>query len=181
VVFCDLRGFTAFASEVGPEEVMGLLGDYYDALGSIIMRYEATLTCFMGDGLMLLLNAPLPCPEPATRAVRMALDMQSAVQVLILRWRERGYVVGFGVGIATGTATVGRIGYEGRIEYSDRQRRESGLADLLVRERRPIDPETAAAAATTIGVEGLGTQQMKGFVQSVPIYAVTSATGRLMA
>jgi hypothetical protein len=73
VVFCDLRGFTAFASEVGPEEVMGLLDEYYDAQGSIIMRYEATLTCFMGDGLMLLLNAPLPCPEPATRAVRMAL------------------------------------------------------------------------------------------------------------
>ena len=114
VVFCDLRGFTAFASEVGPEEVMGLLGDYYDALGSIIMRYEATLTCFMGDGVMLLLNAPLPCPEPATRAVRMGLDMQSAVQALILRWRERGFVVGFGVGIATGTATVGRIGYEGK-------------------------------------------------------------------
>ena len=99
MVFCDVRGFTAFASEVGPEDVMGLLGDDDDALGSIIMRYEATLTCFMGDGLMLLLNAPLPSPEPATRAMRMALDMQSAVQALILRWRKRGYVIGFGVGV----------------------------------------------------------------------------------
>ena len=184
VVFCDLRGFTAFASEVGPEEVMGLLGDYYDALGSIIMRYEATLTCFMGDGLMLLLNAPLPCPEPATRAVRMALDMQSAVQALILRWRERGYVIGFGVGIATGTATVGRIGYEGRIDYTAigsvvnlASRICSAASDGQVL----IDPETAAAATATIGVEGLGTQQMKGFAQSVPIFAVKFATGRLMA
>ncbi len=184
VVFCDLRGFTAFASEVGPEEVMGLLGDYYDALGSIIMRYEATLTCFMGDGLMLLLNAPLPCPEPATRAVRMALDMQSAVQALILRWRERGYVIGFGVGIATGTATVGRIGYEGRIDYTAigsvvnlASRICSAASDGQVL----IDPETAAAATAAIGVEGLGTQQMKGFAQSVPIFAVKFATGRLMA
>ena len=183
VVFCDLRGFTAFASKVGPEEVMGLLGDYYDALGSIIMRYEATLTCFMGDGLMLLLNAPLPCPEPATRAVRMALDMQGAVQALILRWRERGYVIGFGVGIATGTATVGRIGFEGRIDYTAigsvvnlASRICSAASDGQVL----IDPETAAAATATIGVEGLGTQQMKGFVQSVPIFAVKFATGRLM-
>jgi adenylate cyclase len=184
VVFCDLRGFTTFASEVGPEEVMGLLGDYYDALGAIIMRYEATLTCFMGDGLMLLLNAPLPCPEPATRAVRMALDMQGAVQALILRWRERGYVIGFGVGIATGTATVGRIGYEGRIDYTAigsvvnlASRICSAASDGQVL----IDPETAAAATATIGVERLGTQQMKGFAQAVPIFAVKFATGRLMA
>jgi adenylate cyclase len=184
VVFCDLRGFTAFASEFRPEEVMGLLGDYYEALGSIIMRYEATLTCFMGDGLMLLLNAPLPCPEPATRAVRMALDMQSAVQALLLRWRERGSVIGFGVGIATGTATVGRIGYEGRIDYTAigsvvnlASRICSAASDGQVL----IDPETAAAATATIGVEGLGTQQMKGFAQSVPIFAVKFATGRLMA
>src|SRR5271166_1596732 len=184
VVFCDLRGFTAFASEVGPEEVMRLLGEYYDALGSIIVRYEATLTCFMGDGLMLLLNAPLPCPEPATRAVRMALDMQSAVQALILRWRERGYAIGFGVGIATGTATVGRIGYEGRIDYTAigsvvnlASRICSAASDGQVL----IDSETAAAATATIGVEGLGTQPMKGFAQSVPIFAVKFATGRLMA
>jgi adenylate cyclase len=184
VVFCDLRGFTAFASEVGPEEVMGLLGDYYDALGSIIMRYEATLTCFMGDGLMLLLNAPLPCPDPATRAVRMALDMQSAVQALILRWRERGYVIGFGVGIATGTATVGRIGYEGRIDYTaigSVVNLASRICSAATDGQVLIDPETAAAAATTIGVEGLGTQPMKGFAQSVPIFAVKFATGRLMA
>ena len=116
VVFCDLRGFTAFSGGVGPEEVIGLLGEYYEALGAIIMRYEATLTCFMGDGLMLLLNAPLPCPDPAMRAVSMALEMQGAVQALIVRWRARGRAIGFGVGVATGEAIVGRIGYEGRID-----------------------------------------------------------------
>ena len=181
VVFCDLRGFTAFASEVGPEEVMGLLGDYYDALGSIIMRYEATLTCFMGDGLMLLLNAPLPCPEPATRAVRMALDMQSAVQALILRWRERGYVIGFGVGIATGTATVGRIGYEGRIDYTaigNVVNLASRLCSTASDGQVLIDPETAAAATATIDLKAVGASPMKGFSEPVPVFAAKSAAGR---
>ena len=114
VLFCDLRGFTGFSGAARPEEVMGLLQEYYEALGEIITRYEATLTCFMGDGLMLLLNAPVPCPDPALRGVRMALEMQAAVQSLILGWRARGYTVGFGVGLAKGPATVGRIGYEGR-------------------------------------------------------------------
>src|SRR5277367_2520701 len=172
VVFCDLRGFTAFASEVGPEEVMGLLGDYYDALGSIIMRYEATLTCFMGDGLMLLLNAPLPCPEPATRAVRMALDMQSAVQALIFRWRERGYVIGFGVGIATGTATVGRIGYEGRIDYTaigsvvnlaSRICSAARDSQVLIDRCTAVAVAAVAAADPTIDLEDVGAWPMKGF------------------
>jgi adenylate cyclase len=99
----------------------------------------------------------------------MALDMQNAVQALILRWRERGYVIGFGVGIATGTATVGRIGYEGRIDYTAigsvvnlASRICSAASDGQVL----IDPETASAAIATIGVEGLGTQQMKGFAQA---------------
>jgi HAMP domain-containing protein len=100
VVFCDLRGFTAFSGTVGPDEVIGLLGEYYHCLGAIIMRYEATLTCFMGDGLMLLLNAPLPSPDPATHAVRMALEMQAAVQALIVQWRARGHTIGFGIGVA---------------------------------------------------------------------------------
>ena len=97
---------------------MGLLQEYYEALGAIITRYEATLTCFMGDGLMLLLNAPVPCPEPALRGLRMALEMQAAVQALIGGWRARGHAIGFGVGLAKGAATVGRIGYEGRQEYT---------------------------------------------------------------
>jgi class 3 adenylate cyclase len=80
VVFCDLRGFTAFAGTAEPDEVMGLLQEYYETLGAIITKYEATLTCFMADGLMLLLNAPVPRPEPALLGVRMVLEMQAAVQ-----------------------------------------------------------------------------------------------------
>ena len=91
VVFCDLRGFTSFSGAASAEEVMGLLQAYYEALGAIITRYEATLTCFMGDGVMLLLNAPVPCPEPALHGVRMAAEMQASVQSLISGWRARAH------------------------------------------------------------------------------------------
>jgi adenylate cyclase len=106
VIFCDLRGFTSFSGTAGPEEVMGLLQEYYEALGAIITHYEATLTCFMGDGLMLLLNAPVPCTEPALQGVRMAVDMQRSVQSLMPGWRARGHAIGFGIGLAKGPATV---------------------------------------------------------------------------
>jgi adenylate cyclase len=178
VLFCDLRGFTAFSGQAGPEETMGLLSEYYQALGKIIMSFEATLTCFMGDGLMLLLNAPISCPDPALRAVRMALEMQSAVRALIVQWRARGYSIGFGVGIATGTATVGRIGYEGRIDYTAigsvvnlASRICSGAKDGQV----IIDPGTAAAIAGAIDLEDLGTRPMKGFAAPVPVFAIKNA------
>ena len=115
VVFGDLRGFTAFAASTEPKEIMGLLRDYYAALGSIITSYGATLTSFQGDGLMVLVNAPVPCEEPALHGVRMAIEMQAAVQQVISGWRSCGHPIGFGVGIAAGPATVGQIGYEGRV------------------------------------------------------------------
>ena len=117
-VFCDLRGFTAFSAGANPQEIMGVLGGYYEALGSIITSYGATLTSFQGDGLMVLVNAPVPCADPALHAVRMAIDMQDAVQRVIVGWRSRGHAIGFGVGLAAGPATVGQIGYEGRVDYT---------------------------------------------------------------
>jgi len=176
VVFCDLRGFTAFSTRVEPDDVIGLLGEYYEALGAIVMRYEATLTCFMGDGLMLLLNAPLPCPDPAIRAVDMALEMQAAVQALITRRRGRDHDVGFGIGVATGEAIVGRIGYEGRIDYTAIGS-VVNLASRMCSAARDgqvlIDRQTAAAATadSTICLEDVGAWPMKGFSQAVPVFA----------
>ena len=117
-VFCDLRGFTAFSAHAEPEDIMQVLREYYEALGAIITRYEATLTNFSADGLMVLVNAPVPCAEPALRAVEMAIDMQDAIQRLIAEWRLRGHAIGFGIGLAMGWATVGRIGYEARVDYT---------------------------------------------------------------
>jgi adenylate cyclase len=147
--------------------VIGLLGEYYEALGAIITQYEATLTCFMGDGLMLLLNAPLPCPDPAMRAVSMALEMQATVQALIVRWRTHGYAIGFGIGIATGEAIVGRIGYEGRIDYTAIGS-VVNLASRICAAARDgqvlTDRQTAAAASAdpTICIEDVGAWPIRG-------------------
>ncbi len=118
VLFCDLRGFTAFAEQGEPEEVMALLRGYHEALGPLIHRYEGTLERFTGDGLMVFFNDPLPCPDPAERACRLAIEMRAAVAELAQSWRRRGYQIGFGIGIAQGFATLGRIGFEGRFDYS---------------------------------------------------------------
>jgi len=119
VVFCDLRGFTPFAETSEPEEVMTVLRDYHAVLGALIHQYEGTVERFAGDGVMILFNDPLPCPDPSVRAVRMAVDMRDRVAAeLQPKWRKQGHELGFGVGVAHGYATLGRIGFEGRFDYS---------------------------------------------------------------
>jgi class 3 adenylate cyclase len=118
VVFCDLRGFTAFAEVAEPEEVMTVLREYHASLGELIHRHEGTLDHFAGDGFMVLFNDPLPCPDPALRAVKMAVEMRDVVAGLSVKWRRYGPELGFGIGIARGYATLGRIGFEGRFDYS---------------------------------------------------------------
>lgn len=181
VIFCDLRGFTAFSAKAEPEEIMRVLGEYYEALGPIIMRYEATLTHFSGDGLMVLLNAPVPCPDDAAlRGVRMAGDMQAAVQALIAGWRAKGHSLGFGIGLAKGIATVGRIGYEGRHDYTAIGR-VANLASRLcsTAEDRQIllDANAAGAVRATVPLTELGTRELKGFGEAVAVYSAQPPPG----
>jgi class 3 adenylate cyclase len=117
-VFTDLRGFTAFAATGEPEEVMEVLSEYHHALGTLVFAYEGTLEHFAGDGLLVFFNDPVPCPDAADRAVRMAVEMREAVAELALGWRRRGHDLGFGVGIAQGYATLGRVGFPGRYDYA---------------------------------------------------------------
>jgi adenylate cyclase len=178
VVFCDLRGFTAFASHVDPEEVMGVLREYYEALGVIITRYEATLTNMAGDGLMMLLNAPMPMRDAALAGARMAVEMQSTVQDLVRSWQARGYRVGFGIGLAKGSATVGRIGYEGRLDYTaigsvvnlaSRLCAAAGNGQILIEE------VAAMEIADAVPVTTLGSQQLKGFAEDIVVYNIAWA------
>jgi class 3 adenylate cyclase len=176
VLFCDLRGFTEFSTTVEPEETMRVVDEYYEAVGQAITRYEATLTHFSGDGLMILVNAPVPCADnPVLRAVRMAVEMQAAVQALALTWRARGHAMGFGIGVAMGEATVGRVGYEGRHDYTG----IGAVVNLASRlcasaEDGQILLDQAAAAAVTgeIAMTSLGARTLKGFMKPVTAHAV---------
>jgi adenylate cyclase len=118
VVFCDLRGFTAFSETAEPEEVMSILREYHAGLGALINNFEGTIERFDGDGVMVLFNDPLPCPDPSVRAVRMAVEMRDCIAGLTARWRKHGHELGFGIGIAHGYATLGCVGFEGRFQYS---------------------------------------------------------------
>ena len=118
VVFCDLRQFTPFAESSEPEEIMGVLRDYHAALGDLVFRFEGTLERFIGDGLMVVFNDPIPCDDACVRAVRMAVSMRTRVRDLAASWSRHGHDLGFGVGIAQGYATLGRIGFEGRFDYT---------------------------------------------------------------
>jgi len=173
VVFCDLRGFTAFAESSEPEEVMGVLGEYHAALGELIFRYEGTLERFTGDGLMVFFNDPIPLDKPAQRAVEMALAMRDRVRTLAEGWSRLGHDLGFGVGIAQGFATLGRIGYEGRFDYAAigsvtnlaaRLCAEAGAGQVLVSQR-----VFNAVDDVAVG-EPVGALELRGF--SRPISAV---------
>ncbi|HXG14780.1 MAG TPA: adenylate/guanylate cyclase domain-containing protein [Calidithermus sp.] len=175
VVFCDLRGFTAFAETAEPEEVMRLLGQYHAAVGPLIFRYEGTLERFTGDGLMVFFNDPLPQPDPAARAVRLALAMREAVEPLLGAWRSRGHRLGFGIGVAMGYATLGRIGFEGRFDYAAigtvtnlaaRLCQEAADGQILISQR--VHAEVEALVET----EPLGPLTLRGFARPQPVYNV---------
>jgi class 3 adenylate cyclase len=177
-VFCDLRGFTAFSARAAPEEVMCVLSEYYDALGRIITKYAATLTSFSGDGLMLLINAPVSVAEPALRAVDLAVEMQVSVQKLIIDWQERGYRIGFGMGLAMGQATVGRIGYESRFDYTA----IGSVVNLAARlcasasDREILaDATVAEAVKDKRHVHPIGMRLIKGYDEEFLVYRIAFA------
>ena len=118
VVFCDLRGFTPFAEASEPEEVMGVLQQYHEAVGRLIFAYEGTLERFTGDGLMVFFNDPLPVEDAAERALRMSLAVRESVAALAEGWHRRGHDLSLGIGVAQGFATLGRIGFQGRYDYA---------------------------------------------------------------
>ena len=176
-VFCDLRGFTAFSAHAEPEDIMQVLAEYYEALGAIITRHEATLTSFSADGLMVLVNAPVQCAEPAPRAVEMAIEMQDAVQRLIPSWRRHGPALGFGIGLAMGWATVGRIGYESRVDYTaigHVVNLASRLCSSAEDQQILVDHSVADAVGVKIPMVALGTRDLKGFDEQVRVYDVGS-------
>ncbi|MBP8296529.1 MAG: PAS-domain containing protein [Burkholderiales bacterium] len=175
VVFVDLRGFTGFTETAEPEEVMNVLRDYHAELGREITAHDGTIEHFAGDGAMILFNAPVPVDDHELQAIRMALAMRASVAALAQGWKKHGYALGFGVGIAGGYATMGTIGFEGRLEYSAigtvvnlaaRLCGEAADGQIL------ISPRIFSKTETRIDVAPVGELTLKGFNRPVPAYDV---------
>jgi adenylate cyclase len=175
VVFCDLRGFTAFAESAEPEEVIAILRDYYGALGGLIDKFEGTVERFAGDGIMVLFNDPLPCEAPWARAVQMAAAMRDGVAKLAANWRTRGHDLGFGIGIAHGFATLGCIGFEGRLQYSATgtvANLASRLCDQAQNGQILVDAKVRAEVEALAELESIGELDLKGFRRPVTAFNV---------
>ena len=175
VVFLDLRGFTAFAETAEPEEVMAVLREYHAEMGKLILEHEGTLERFTGDGMMIFFNDPVPVPNPAERALRMAVAMRERVSDLSAGWRKRGYDLALGVGIAQGYATIGAIGFEGRWDYGAIGT-VTNLAARLCGEAKGgqvlVTSRVAGALEDLIECEEVGALALKGFLKPVPTFSV---------
>jgi class 3 adenylate cyclase/CheY-like chemotaxis protein len=173
VVFCDLRGFTAFAETAEPEDVMKVLAEFHSELGQLVFRFEGTLEWFAGDGIMTIFNDPFACPDPSMRAVRMAVAMQGRFRQLTAGWRKHGYDLGLGIGIAAGYATLGKIGFEARWEYSavgSVVNMASRLCDEAEGGQILIEPRAYAAVEGSVLVEPIGPLTLKGFLRPMSAF-----------
>ena len=175
VVFCDLRGFTAFSESAEPEEVIAVLRDYHRVLGELIYRHEGTLERFAGDGLLILFNDPIPYPDHTERAVRMAAEMREGVAGLLDLWRKQGHGLGFGVGVALGYATLGGIGFDQRLDYGA-VGSVVNLASRLCDEARPgeilVTQRVLARLEGLVEAAALEPMTLKGFSRPVPAYNI---------
>jgi len=178
VVFCDLRGYTAFTETAEPEDVLDFLREYHGALGPLVSQFEGTLDQFSGDGIMVFFNDPVPCPDPAERAVKMAMAMRETASALISGWRRLGRDLGFGAGIAQGYATLGQIGFSERSGYTAigtvcnvaaRLCAEAKDGQILISQR------VAARLDDNITLEDIGSLTLKGLMQPVSAFNVPLA------
>ena len=177
VVFLDLRNFTAFAESSEPEEVMQVLGEFHAEMGKLILEYEGTLERFTGDGMMIFFNDPVIVSNPVERAVRMAVAMRERVNEMSIDWRKHGYDLSLGIGIAQGYATIGAIGYEGRLDYGA-VGAVINLAARLCDEARDgqilTNQKTLGECEQVVEAQGVGELHPKGFARPVPIFNVTA-------
>jgi class 3 adenylate cyclase len=174
-LFCDLRGFTAFAETAAPEELLDVLREYHRALGQLVSAHQGTLEHFAGDGVMVFFNDPLPVEEHELQAIRLALGAQEQFAELAAVWRKRGTELGLGIGIEAGYATLGRIGFEGRYDYgalgpvtnlTSRLSTSAAAGQILIGQR------VFAAVEKAVETTPVGKLDLKGFGRPVAAYEV---------
>jgi class 3 adenylate cyclase len=180
VFFSDLRGFTAFSDSVEPEELMATLEQYHETMGQRIAEFAGTLERFVGDGLMVFFNDPIEQSDHIERAVRMALAMRSDVRRLREEWTRKSYQIDVGMGIHTGFATCGFVGYEGRRDYgvignvtnlAARLSDAAGPGEILISAR------VQAELRNGFRVEPAGELTLKGFHQAQAAYRLVEFAG----
>jgi adenylate cyclase len=171
--FCDLRGFTSFSETAEPEDIMALLSEYHGAVGPLIRKYEGTLDRFTGDGMLVFFNDPVPCPDPAERAAKLALEMRAAVARLVPQWAKRGHTLGFGIGMAQGFATLGRIGFEDRFDYTAIGA-VINLAARLCADAKDgqilVTGRLATAIEDVVAMEDLGEREVRGMTRPIAVH-----------
>jgi class 3 adenylate cyclase len=177
VVFVDLRGYTEFTETSDPEEVMQALRDYHAAMGRLIVAYNGTLERFAGDSIMIFFNDPVPVQNPAERATRMSIEMQHEFARIATTWKKRGYDLNIGIGVAQGYATLGAIGFEGRLDYGAIGTVCSLAARLCAVAKGGqtlVSQRVLAAVEELVNFESVGELSLKGFHRPVPAYNVSA-------
>ena len=177
VIYLDLRGFTAFAESSEPEQVMRALAAYHAAMGRIMVDYEATLERFTGDAMMVILGDPVAVEKPAEKAVSLALAMRDAALTLSANWKKRGVDLGLAIGIDKGFATVGAIGFEGRVDYAAIGT-VTNLACRLCQHARGgqifLSQRVFSEVEALVEAEDLGDLQLHGFSRPIRAYRCDS-------
>jgi DNA-binding response OmpR family regulator len=181
MLFADLRGWTSFVDAVEPEELMCVLGEFHDAVGALVKRFDATVGFLEGDGVQLFFNDPIAIPDPALRAVRFGCALRDEMAELTPVWRKRGYDLGLGAGIALGYATCGEVGFEGRSDYAaigtvtnlaSRLADEATAGQILIAQRLYAEVEDLVEA------EPAGEFELKGFRRPVTAFNVVAVRDR---
>jgi adenylate cyclase len=175
MVFADLRGWTSFVDAVEPEELMRVLGEFHDAIGHLVKRFEATVGFLEGDGVQLFFNDPIEIPDAPLRAVRLGCALREEMAELTPRWSKRGYELDFGTGIALGYATCGEVGFDGRSDYAAIgavTNLASRLADEATGGQILIAQRLYAEVEEDVDVEPVGEFTLKGFQRPVTAFNV---------
>lgn len=175
VLFIDLRGYTAFTESAEPEDVMDVLREYHAEMGRLIMKHHGTVERFAGDAIMIFFNDPIPLENPAEHAVRLALDMHEAFEKCAITWRKRGFDLHIGIGIAQGYATIGAIGFEGRLDYGAIGG-VSNVAARLCSEARGgqtlVQQRVLGRVEELVEAEAVGELALKGINRPIAAYNV---------
>jgi class 3 adenylate cyclase len=174
-LFCDIRDFTAVSEDIEPEEVIAILQAYHERIGNLVAQHHGTIGYRAGDGLMVFFNDPIPCEEPVLDAVKLALKVRDAFEAIREPWSKRGHAIGLGLGVASGYATLGLVGFQGRTDYTaiggavniaSRLCDKAEDGQILLTQRAYLDVERRVQAKL------LGPLDLKGVKHATEVYNI---------